>query len=143
MDFGDWWSQVRDEDLQLFAACLCETVWHWRNKVTSEFHTVSGILERELLAILLALKVARERGVRKIKIYQIQGGNYGFEQWSCLPYASGHLSLFESCLCVCKCFDLVVFAHCPRSLSRYWLILILGSEMCKIHTLGAAKDIAP
>uniref|UniRef100_A0A803PXJ0 RNase H type-1 domain-containing protein n=1 Tax=Cannabis sativa TaxID=3483 RepID=A0A803PXJ0_CANSA len=86
--------------------------------VATEFHTVSGILEGELLAILLTLEVARQRGVRKIKILSdskvaIMALNNG-----CLPYAWGTYPVFESCRCVCKCFDLVVFAHCPRSLNK-------------------------
>ncbi|KAM6545081.1 hypothetical protein CsatB_025817 [Cannabis sativa] len=223
MDFGEWWSQVSDEDLQLFAACLCETVWHWRNKVifkgstfsltglikdirkrvkemelrdvplevadrvyfhvpvvenldemqcfhcdasilddaagvaavevvepnvgdswvASEFHTVSGILEGELLAILLALKVAREQGVRKIKILSDSKVAIMALNNDCLPYAWGTYPVFESCRCVCKCFDLVVFAHCPRSLNGVADAVAGWARCAKSCTSGLLKVVAP
>uniref|UniRef100_A0A803PQY7 Reverse transcriptase domain-containing protein n=1 Tax=Cannabis sativa TaxID=3483 RepID=A0A803PQY7_CANSA len=111
--------------------------------VASDFHTVSGILEGELLAILLALKVARERGVRKIKILSdskvaIMALNNG-----CLPYGWGTYPVFESCLCVCKCFDLVVFVHCPRSLNGVADAVAGWVRCAKSCTSGLLKVVAP
>uniref|UniRef100_A0A803PJP3 RNase H type-1 domain-containing protein n=1 Tax=Cannabis sativa TaxID=3483 RepID=A0A803PJP3_CANSA len=109
----------------------------------STLDDAAGVAVVEVAEPNVALKVARERGVRKIKILSdskvaIMALNNG-----CLPYAWGTYPVFESCLCVCKCFDLVVFAHCPRSLNGVADAVASWARCAKSRTLGLLKDIAP
>uniref|UniRef100_A0A803Q610 Reverse transcriptase n=1 Tax=Cannabis sativa TaxID=3483 RepID=A0A803Q610_CANSA len=30
-EFGEWWYDITDGNLSLFAACVCDTIWRWRN----------------------------------------------------------------------------------------------------------------
>uniref|UniRef100_A0A803PLY9 RNase H type-1 domain-containing protein n=1 Tax=Cannabis sativa TaxID=3483 RepID=A0A803PLY9_CANSA len=61
----------------------------------------------------------------------------------CLPYAWGTYPVFESCRCICKCFDLVVFAHCPRYENRV-ADAVAGWARCAMTcSEGLLKDLAP
>uniref|UniRef100_A0A803NWY3 RNase H type-1 domain-containing protein n=1 Tax=Cannabis sativa TaxID=3483 RepID=A0A803NWY3_CANSA len=111
--------------------------------VASRFHTVSGVLEGELLAILLALQMACKLGAKKIKVQSDSKVAIMALKNGCLPYAWGTYPVFESCRCICKCFDLVVFAHCPRSENRV-ADAVAGWARCAMAcSEGMLKDLAP
>ncbi|XP_060968612.1 uncharacterized protein LOC115704452 [Cannabis sativa] len=111
--------------------------------VASRFHTVSGVLEGELLAIYLALQMACELGAKKIKVLSDSKVAIMDLKNGCLPYAWGTYPVFESCRCICKCFDLVVFVHCPRSENRV-ADAVAGWARCAMAcSEGLLKDLAP
>uniref|UniRef100_A0A803Q031 Reverse transcriptase n=1 Tax=Cannabis sativa TaxID=3483 RepID=A0A803Q031_CANSA len=225
MDFGLWWTTVKDESLQLFVACACDSIWKWRNNVifknrpfeidkllsdihasvqemhlrhvakpgevsllatqdwtdpfgssdlipfhtdasilndevgcaavlraeedgkmawvATDFKKGAGILEGELLAILLALQVARQRNITKIKVLSDSKVAVMALNLGCLPLAWGTYPVFESCLCLCKCFDQVVFCFCPRSKNRVADALARWARGSKSGSLGVLRDIAP
>uniref|UniRef100_A0A803PRV9 Reverse transcriptase domain-containing protein n=1 Tax=Cannabis sativa TaxID=3483 RepID=A0A803PRV9_CANSA len=225
MDFGLWWTTVKDESLKLFVACACDSIWKWRNNVffknrpfaieelisdvqasvqemnlrdiadpgevsllasqdivdpfcstdlvpfntdasilndeaglaavqraeedremawvATDFKKVAGILEGELLAILLALQVARQRNILKIKVLSDSKVAVMALNLGCLPLAWGTYLVFESCLCMCKCFDQVVFCFCPRSENRVADALAGWARGSKSGSHGVLRDIAP
>uniref|UniRef100_A0A803Q8T8 Uncharacterized protein n=1 Tax=Cannabis sativa TaxID=3483 RepID=A0A803Q8T8_CANSA len=97
----------------------------------------------EFLDVDLELQNYDDLGVKKIKVLSNSKVAIMALKNGCLPYAWGTYPVFESCRCICKCFDLVVFAHCPRSENRV-ADAVAGWARCAMScSEGLLRDIAP
>uniref|UniRef100_A0A803QAN7 Reverse transcriptase domain-containing protein n=1 Tax=Cannabis sativa TaxID=3483 RepID=A0A803QAN7_CANSA len=111
--------------------------------VATDFTKVSGILEGELLAILLTLQLARQLNVQRIKVHSDSKVAVMALNLGCLPLAWGTYPVFESCRCLCKCFDKVVFCFCPRAENSVADALAGWARGSKSSSQGVLRDIAP
>uniref|UniRef100_A0A803Q908 RNase H type-1 domain-containing protein n=1 Tax=Cannabis sativa TaxID=3483 RepID=A0A803Q908_CANSA len=104
---------------------------------------VSSVLEGEMLAILMALGLAKKRGFLKILIQTnskleaqaLTEGSY--------PLAWGTYPVFHACLKLCECFESVKFLHISRVNNRVADALAVWARCSKAHVEGCLRDVAP